>query len=160
MACGDDDDDDTASASVALAPDGVVIDDALTFGTPRADVVPAVQEILGDASEEGAAPECPAGEMYTVRWSGAPNDLLLDFQGDELVGWSIGSVSDLTTEAGIGIGSTRAELEEEFGEVEIDETSTIGLEFLLPDSLAGLLDGEEPDALITDLWAGTTCIFR
>jgi hypothetical protein len=174
-ACGDDDDDDATvandststtaggdetDATLALAPDGVVVGDALTFGTARAEVVPAVIDALGESSEEGASEECPAGEMYSIRWSDDAEDLLLDFQDDRFVGWSIGASSELRTEAGIGIGSTRAELETEFGEVDIDESSTIGIEFLLPDSLAGLLDGEAPDSLITDLWAGTTCIFR
>jgi hypothetical protein len=166
-ACGDDDDavadpvvDADADATLVLAPDGVVVGDPLTFGTVRADVVPVVIDALGEPSEEGESPECPAGAMYTVRWGDAPEDLLLDFQDDQLVGWSIGRDSELTTEAGIGVGSTRAELEAEYGEVDIDESSTIGLEFLLPSSLAGLLDGETPEALVTDLWAGTTCIFR
>jgi hypothetical protein len=176
VACGDDDDNGAVatattedvtpttagddSVELALAPDGLVAGDVVTFGTARDDTVAAVSAALGEPAEEGQEDECPAGETDFVRWGEGPDDISLDFQEDAFVGWSLGTESDLQTEAGIGIGSTRAELEAEFGEVDIDETSTIGLEFLLPDSLGGVLDGDAPESLITNLWAGTTCIYR
>jgi hypothetical protein len=59
--------------------------------------------------------------------------------------------------SGIGPGSTRAELEAVY-EVEVEPTS-LGIEFSAG-GIGGLLDGESPDARITAMWAGVTCLFR
>jgi hypothetical protein len=44
------------------------------------------------------------------------------------------------------------------GDVEFPE-STIGTEFMSGE-LSGLLESDAPNAKVTALWAGTSCIFR
>jgi hypothetical protein len=88
-----------------------------------------------------------------------PNGLVLHAADSEFIGWSARPDTDasLTTIAGVGTGSTRGELEAAYT-VEVTETS-LGTEFSTG-SLFGLLSSTEPDATITDLWAGTVCNFR
>jgi hypothetical protein len=65
--------------------------------------------------------------------------------------------------SGVGIGTTRSEMAESLV-FDIYEDSTIGTEFHTggdePGGFSGLFESEAPDARITDLWAGTNCIFR
>ena len=60
--------------------------------------------------------------------------------------------------SGVGIGTTRIEMAESLT-FEIYEDSTIGTEFQTA-GFSGLLGSDAPDARVTDLWAGTNCIFR
>ena len=102
--------------------------------------------------------ECGAGPMEIAEF---PNGLSLLFQEGRFVGWSIDGRSEnrLTTTAGIGTGgSTRAELEAAYPGATVEE-STLGQEFSA-DGIGGLLGGAGPEARITALWAGTTCMFR
>lgn len=134
----------------------------LPFGVDMPLVIAAVTRIHGEPRERFENPECGAGALQTVTWG---DGLTLQFQHDKLVGWSIDApaVDDgrtrrrLTTVAGIGPGSTRTELEAAYA-TEVF-ASTIGTEFSAG-SLFGLLDSPRPDARVTFLWAGTTCIFR
>jgi hypothetical protein len=184
-ACGDDDDDGVATtettdeartrttnerrdrkpdadAETALhvEPDGLRIEEALPFGTPRDDVVPAVRDILGRPSDRGSQEDCLAGETSFVRFDEPPGDLVLNLQNGALAGWSIGEDSRLKTSAGIGIGSTKAELEAAYGPVVMVPDSTIGIEFFIEGGLSGLLVADAPDGAITSLWAGINCIAR
>lgn len=63
----------------------------------------------------------------------------------------------LTTASGIGIGSTRADLESAYAARVA--RSTLGAEFSAG-GLAGLLASERPDAPIINLWAGEACLAR
>ena len=65
---------------------------------------------------------------------------------------------NLTTLDGVGLGSTLAELEENY-DVGVIESS-LGAEFYASNSLFGLLDANESDGIITNLWAGVVCNFR
>jgi hypothetical protein len=98
-------------------------------------------------------------------WS---NGLILVFQEDKaknewiFEGWYLGKVTNsketLTTMAGIGIGSTRSEMED-VTVIEVFESS-LGHEFSTESGLYGLFSGTGKDAKITDLWSGINCIFR
>lgn len=90
-----------------------------------------------------------------ARWS---NGLTVWSSQSRFTGWSVtpGS-STISTASGVKIGSTRAELESAY-DAEIMESS-LGTEFLAG-GLAGLLDSPRPDAKISNLWAGETCIAR
>lgn len=155
-----------AAAAVYLDAEGLVVQhedasrDEVYFPRPRQEAIDVVSSVLGTPVAEGQEDECPAGETFFVRFGKAPNDISLEFQNDTFVGWTLGAESDAKSEAGLGLGSTKADLEELYGPVEIDTTSTIGLEFFVADSLGGLLSEDAPTGEITALWAGTICIFR
>ena len=58
---------------------------------------------------------------------------------------------------GLAIGATRAQLQAA-GDLQI-KASTIGVEFTF-NGISGLLGAKDQAARVTNLWAGTTCIFR
>jgi hypothetical protein len=100
--------------------------------------------------------ECGSGPQTITQW---PNGLTLHEAGGEFIGWSASANTDaaLTTMAGVGIGSTRSDLEAAYT-VEVSESS-LGTEFSTGD-LFGILSSSGPDAVIENLWAGTVCNFR
>ena len=158
---------DTRQAStgmlLGLAPDGLQLVEAssgktypIPFGTPEKDAVDRVQKARGDVVDEGQNDECGAGMVGYANFNGNVSML---FQDGKFAGWSINEGGDtkVTTMAGVGLGSTRQALDKAYT-VTVEESS-IGTEFAAGD-LSGLLSGKGPDARITDLWAGVTCIAR
>ncbi len=129
---------------------------ALEFGTEMALVEGVVTNILGTPLESYMNEECGAGPQMITQW---PGGLSLHAAGGEFIGWSVSPDTDatLTTMAGLGVGSTRSELESAYT-VEVRESS-LGTEFSTGD-LFGILSSAEPDATVDYLWAGTTCNFR
>jgi hypothetical protein len=150
--------------ALALSGEGLQVVEAETgstkpfvFGTEIAPLENAVTQVLGTPEETAYNDECPGGPLTITQW---PNGLALNADGDTFVGWSVRPNTEsasLTTLAGIGIGSTLSDLEEAY-QVEIFGSS-LGVEFYAG-QLAGLLDSDEPDGMITDMWAGTVCVFR
>ena len=119
-----------------------------------ATVVAALDASFGaTAVEQGVNAECGAGPILHARWA---NGFVALSQEEDFLGWD-SREPGLTTADGIGIGSTRAELEAS-REVEVEET-TLGVEFTAG-GLGGLFASSEPVAPITSLWAGLTCHFR
>ncbi|HEX8514272.1 MAG TPA: hypothetical protein VF688_14335, partial [Allosphingosinicella sp.] len=70
-------------------------------------------------------------------------------------GWD--NKGGLKTIEGIGVGSTRAEVATLPG-FEVEE-STLGTEFRAG-GLSGVLDSNAPNAKVTHIWGGATCVFR
>lgn len=151
-----------AAPVVNLAPNGlsIVADGAaprlIAFDTPRADVIAA----LGALGNESRNEECGAGPM---EMGDLPSGLQLTFMEGKFVGWTApdgarATGAALTTDKGIGIGSTRQALEAAYSSVNVEDSS-LGVEFQAND-LYGLLDSKAPTGKITSLWAGATCIFR
>lgn len=135
---------------------------ALPFGTARAATEAALVRILGSPDGDSSNEECGAGTMNFQDFG----DLTANFQDGLFVGWSVrggDKSAALATMSGIGIGTTRSEMAESVV-FDIYEESTIGTEFNTggdePGGFSGLLESEAPEAPITDLWAGTNCIFR
>ncbi|NMF85626.1 hypothetical protein [Nodosilinea sp. P-1105] len=129
----------------------------LPFGADIDFVDDTLTQLLGDPVESGLNEECGSGPQIITQW---PNGMVIYEAEGEFIGWGVRPATDsanLTTMAGIGIGSTLADLEAAYT-VEVFE-STLGIEFAAG-ALAGLLTADAPDGTITDLWAGTTCIFR
>jgi len=158
-----------AAESVKLALSGEGLDFVLergsvrhlVFDVPAKQVIDAVARVYGDvAPERTRNEECGAGPLDMATW---PNGLTVMSQDDRFVGWSVnhgaadGGNSDLATMAGIGIGSSRRELEAAYT-AEIGET-TLGQEFSAAE-VYGVLDGTGPSARITAMWGGTSCNFR
>ncbi len=129
----------------------------LPFGMEMETVQAAVSEWLGNPEEVSANEECPGDPFVSARWA---EGLVLNADGEEFVGWSVrpevGS-DQFTTLSGIGVGSSREDLEAAYTITVVE--STIGTEFTAG-QLAGLLSDPTPEAEITDVWAGTVCIFR
>ena len=114
--------------------------------------------------------ECGAGPLKMASWN---NGLTLVFQQKvsdaaklptdwKFVGWYMGigtnTAQKVSTMAGIGIGSTRAEMESAYV-IAVSKTS-LGYEFSTSSGLYGIFDGTEKDAKITSLWSGISCNFR
>ena len=134
----------------------------LSFGASRAAVEQAVAEHLGAAEGRSSNDECGAGAMDFTSYG----EFIANFQDDRFVGWDLRERNKnkvLTTINGIGIGTKRSEMAESMV-FDMYDDSTIGIEFYTsgdgPGGFSGLFESEEPDARITNLWAGTNCIFR
>jgi hypothetical protein len=154
--------EDTESL-VALSGEGLQLvgdqtgsTEPLTFGTEMAIVADALTSMVGEPLESGENSECGAGPQMITQW---PNGLVLHAADGEFVGWSAhpDTTTTLTTMAGVGIGSTRGDLEAAYT-VEVFESS-LGTEFSTGE-MSGILASTEPNAMIENLWAGTVCNFR
>lgn len=152
-----------ASGAVALDQEGLrLVSDTgstrlVAFGVPTADAVAALSSVLGAPADRSTNSECGAGPTEFVSW---PNDLDALFLDGKFSGWSLGSRSDgkVTTMDGIGVGSTRQQLTESFGNLTV-EASTLGIEFTAGD-IAGILDKDGPAGKVETIWGGTSCVFR
>ena len=127
---------------------------AIAFGTARSDVL-SMLAYLGKP-ETGTNGECGAGALDYANWPGGPG---LYFQNDKFAGWNLNERSKgaITTASGVGIGSSRTDLEAAYA-ADISET-TLGTEFAAGE-LFGLLDGKGKAAKITNMWGGVSCNFR
>lgn len=171
VACGVTDDPEVAETATTttaaseepvlhVEPDGLLVgDESLPFGTDGPVVIDAVRDVLGEG-EEGEQPDCPPGPATFAHFGDPESGLLLTLQDDALVGWSIDEGSELTTADGVGIGSTRAEIDAAYGPVEVLTDSTIGIEVFIEGGISALLDADASDGAVTALWAGVNCIFR
>ncbi|MEM9219455.1 MAG: hypothetical protein AAGD25_34615 [Cyanobacteria bacterium P01_F01_bin.150] len=156
---------DASTVMVALTTEGLQTVDAQTGSTvdmafdtvDQAIIVSTVSSALGDPTETIDTSECPAGPLQITTWT---NGLSINTLDKTFVGWSINpnaGSEDLTTIAGVGIGTSVKDLQDAY-DVEILD-STLGTEFYVG-QMSGLLSSEQPDGEITDLWAGANCIFR
>lgn len=145
---------------LVLAPDGLLLADhdgkmqLLPYGTERGKAESAVGIIVGTPVTRGSSSECGAG---TVDYTDLRNGLQMTFQDDKFVGWTINAAaSPFKTAKGIGVGSTRQELDAAYGDLTVEDSS-LGLLFSSGD-LTGLLDIDGIEGLVTDIWAGTVCL--
>ena len=154
-------DEPAAPPKLAIDGEGLRLFDAksgsarpLAFGTPREQVVAALA--FRGPPELGSNDECSAGRLDHATW---PGELTLYFQDDKFIGWAVGEDAsrELSTASGLGIGSTRAELESAYSP-EVFE-STLGTEFSAGE-IFGILDGTGKSARVTHLWAGASCNMR
>jgi hypothetical protein len=125
----------------------------LPFGSPKAQTLAALGKAMGGAPDKQETNDCGPGQLLSASWN---KGLTVLFQDDKFVGWS-GAV-DLKTGDGIGFGSTRAQLKAAYPDAKISQTS-LGTEFSAG-GLSGVLESEGPDAAISDIWAGMTCVAR
>ena len=151
--------------ALALSGEGILVVDqqsgntqTIPFETDLETSQTAVSAALGDPENTSENDECGAGPMSFVTWS---NGFTINAMEDQFVGWSLNentASGNLTTVAGVGLGSTLEELEENY-DVGVIESS-LGTEFNAANSLFGLLSANDPDGVITNLWAGVACNFR
>lgn len=130
----------------------------LAFGSSVDDAVRGLNVMFGSSpSEDGTNSECGGGPARIIQWS---NGFSILAQDGKLAGWEV-SQAGPTTMNGIGVGSTRAQLDEAF-EPKVEQSS-LGTEFSAGDgeqAYGGLLSGDGPDGRVTAMWAGFTCHFR
>ncbi|MBU0696839.1 MAG: hypothetical protein KKE39_10010 [Bacteroidetes bacterium] len=134
------------------------------FGMPLNQTITTVEKILNLKPTIGINSECGAGPLKMATWD---NGLTLLFQEKKeewlFVGWAANAGKNpalkLTTMAGIGVGSTRKEMESAY--VIKVVKSSLGYEFSTKtDDLFGIFDGPDKNAKITNLWSGVSCNFR
>jgi hypothetical protein len=125
----------------------------LALDMPEAETIEALTSALGRPPVElGENEDCGGGGMKFAKWK---DDLTAWFLDGRFAGWD--SEGRLKTIEGIGIGSSRAEVARLPG-FEVEE-STLGTEFRAG-GLSGILASKAPDAKVTHLWGGATCVFR
>jgi hypothetical protein len=156
-------------APVAVAADGFEVTSGST--TKRyiysgkvtvSAIKDAFRPQLGDPYKESDE-QCEAGKLHWVRWKAVD----VYFSGGQLAGWGLPPQAPapmLKTAGGIGIGSTRPEIERAFPNVTVEE-STLGTEWFAagaaPDTgLSGIFASDKPDARNEAMWSGRTCLAR
>ena len=137
----------------------------LDFKTPLKQTIETVENILKSKPTIGINSECGAGPLKMATWD---NGLTLLFQEKNkntwlFVGWAAKKAKNpelkLNTMAGIGIGSTRKEMESAYI-IKVLKTS-LGYEFSTKSGdLFGIFDDADENAKITNLWSGVSCNFR
>jgi hypothetical protein len=131
----------------------------IPFGAARDSVLAVLDALREPPSERGTNPECGAGPLGFAGWA---DGLRLWFSRGAFAGWAVDGRSEGAgrngTMAGIGTGSTLAELRGVVAPVRVERTS-LGTEFDAG-GLHGLLSGTDSTARVTHLWAGTICAFR
>lgn len=151
---------DASAARIELTATGLLIvpsdgtpPEPLNFGASREAVVAAMDPLLGKGAE---GDDCEVAPLKSVRYPGID----LTFGEVGFAGWTVDPDAGdkaLKTASGIGIGSTRAALDAAY-KPQVAESS-LGLEFNV-DALDGILSSDKPDATVTNLWAGETCVAR
>ena len=129
----------------------------LPFGMAKADVLASLERSRGEAAE-GTNEDCGAGPVQYANWA---DGLSLVFQNGRFAGWGLdGRARDgITSADGIGIDTTRAELDAAIGPALVVRRTSLGTEFTAG-AYHGLFDSPKPDARITDMWAGVSCVAR
>lgn len=143
----------------------------IPFGKPFDEMEEIVTRILQSKPiSEGINAACGAGPLKMASWN---NGLTLVFQKKgvpsvesespwEFAGWYLSlnprNTTKITTMSGIGIGSTRGEMESAY--VIIVKKSSLGYEFSTTSGLYGIFDGMGKQAKITSMWSGVSCNFR
>ena len=138
----------------------------VNFGKPLDEMVETINKVLqSKVSTIGINSECGAGPLKMAVWKNGLNLIFKEQKSNkewQFVGWYLGkgsgNLQTLKTMAGIGIGSTRQEMESAYV-IKVNTTS-LGNEFSTSSGLYGIFDGSGKDAKITDMWSGLTCIFN
>lgn len=129
----------------------------LPFGMAQADVLASLERVRGEAAE-GTNSDCGAGPVQYANWA---DGLSLLFKNGRFAGWGLdGRAADgITSADGIGVGTTRAELDAAIGPTLVVRQTSLGTEFTAG-AYHGLFGSNKPDARITDMWAGVSCVAR
>ena len=158
-----DDGIDESALEVVVGPSGIEVSSegaprSFAFGEPGDAAVQAISDALGEPSDAGEVPECPAGPADAVTWD---DQLQVVLQDGNLVGWTLPEGSTLQHEDGIGIGSTLEDVGDRYPDVTVDDASTLGVELYAESAgLSGLLSEHAPTGVVTVLWSGIVCTFR
>ena len=130
----------------------------LAFGSPTADAVSTAGAVLGAEPETSASDECGAGPLEFASW---PVGFQVLSQEGEFRGWALSEsqtgATPPATRNGLNVGLVRSELDERGG-LTVEETS-LGTEFAVG-GVYGVLNGDEPGSVVTNVWSGVSCTAR
>ncbi len=157
--------------ALALSPNAIQIVNQntgstkeISFGMAFNQTIETIEKVLKSKPSIGINSECGAGPLKMATWDNGLTLLFKEKNSDWLfVGWAANKPKNpemkLATMAGVGIGSTRKEMESATV-IKVNKTS-LGYEFSTKaDDLFGIFDGAGQDAKITNLWSGLSCNFR
>ncbi|OAQ38232.1 hypothetical protein A5893_15660 [Pedobacter psychrophilus] len=136
----------------------------MSFGMQFDDAVETLEKVLKLKPSVGINSECGAGPLKMATWDNGLTLLFKEKNKEWLFeGWAANKAKNpemkLTNMAGVGIGSTRKDMESATV-IEVEKTS-LGYEFSTKsDDLFGIFDGAGENAKITALWSGISCNFR
>ena len=138
----------------------------ITFGQPLDQMVETLNKVLqSKVASLGINTDCGAGSLKMAVWKNGLNIIFKKQKSKgewQFAGWYLGkpsgSLKTVQTMAGIGIGSTREEMESAYV-IKVTKTS-LGNEFSTSSGLYGIFNGNGKNAKVTDMWSGLTCIFR
>ncbi len=148
---------------VSLSGDGLMLVSSpagstrqLEFNMPAQQAIDALAAVLGAPGERSTNQDCGMGPLDFVPFG---DELMITIQNDRFLGWTVqrNGAATMRTMSNIGLGSTRAELQDVYN-ADIART-TLGIEFMAG-GLQGILASDAPTAPITDLWAGASCVAR
>ncbi len=152
----------SARPTLVLMGDGLGVQGAdtsitkLLFGEATAAQVDAAITATLGKPERQTMSECGQGPRI-----GSQSDrFTVLYDGTEFLGWTEPGAPGrhLTSTAGIGIGSTLAEVRAvQAGVQTMDET--LGPEFFTEGGISGMLDGLKPASKVTLVYVGETCFF-
>lgn len=155
---------DTVSenAAVILESDGLGLDQAgvivrLAFEqADQATATSTLEAVLGEPTATETDLECGPGVLDSVSWDG----LDVYFLDDTFAGWYLQEPqpAQMTTTEGVGVGSSRMEVEEAYDDATVEETS-LGTEWS-GGGVSGIFSGDTDDTTVEATWAGATCIAR
>ncbi len=142
------------AVALTLAPDGLAAvagasSRPIPFGSPAEVVLRVAEAAMQALPERSRNADCGEGPLDVARYP----RIRLYFQENRFVGWAARG-RGLTTMAGVGIGSTRREVDSAIV-APVSDTS-LGREFT-SGGLSGIYDAK---GVVTDLWAGRACIAR
>ncbi|KQM98811.1 hypothetical protein ASE78_06185 [Sphingomonas sp. Leaf25] len=142
------------AVALNLAPDGIqtvagASSRQIGFGTPAEIVLRVAEAAMQALPERSRNTDCGEGPLDIASYP----RIHLYFQDGRFVGWAARG-RGLTTMAGVGIGSKRADVEAVI-DAPVEDTS-LGREFS-SGGLSGLYDAKDS---VTELWAGSVCLAR
>lgn len=153
----------SAGAALAASPCTLLGDglscksQKLPFGKPGQAAISAITAALGKPLRSHTVPDCGQGDPMTlVEFKGG---LTLQFLKGRFSGWSLDEPADagLKTGEGIAIGASRAAVLKAYPDAYVDDGS-LGVMFTREDGPSGFLDSDAPNARVTGLYAGETCM--
>ena len=123
------------------------------FGAGRALSEQLAAAALGAPRGPASAAECAGEQVALLRF---PGELTLIYRADRLAGWHLaaGEGPTLSTTSGIGIGTSRAELD---AALDVTTEPTPGGERFAAGDLRGVLSAAGADGVVTELGAGVRC---
>lgn len=121
---------------------------AVPFSTSPDDVLPMVTRMLGEPTIHRNVEPC---NLHAASWPG----LMLRYDDQSLAGWWLGADSEITDMAGIGVGSTVAEMREVY-ETEFQESDFGTL--ILAGGLVGIVPDQNPGSTIQFMYSGVPCV--
>lgn len=142
------------AGALTLAPDGLLVvsgarSRTIAFGSPAEQALRVAEAATRALPVRGQSGDCGAGALDFATFPG----VRLWFQQDRFVGWTATGRGP-TTMAGVGIGSTRAQVDDVI--VAPVESTSLGDEF----TSGGMSGVYDESGTVRSLWAGTTCIAR